>query len=268
MIEREAVDPDGVREILARCPDCLAAFDEMKAALAVAEQLPIAEPPAAVDAAILRAAGARAPRVIRLKRRRLQPAPWAMAAIAMLAVGVGVWTIPREVQLEGDAAPADMKYAEETVIAEQVFEDEEEAYEGRLAQAEIASNDTARLRTVERTEAKLKKGSPEPARAKRRSGSSGNEPRASRDVRAPAPRKQEQDADDVTATCQRKVDEIERRAGADKDHAPTPEEELAIGKCYQTLNKVAEARKWLQRAAEHRETKARANKALRQLAPE
>ncbi|MBW1905397.1 MAG: hypothetical protein JRD92_10150, partial [Deltaproteobacteria bacterium] len=66
----------------------------------------------------------------------------------------------------------------------------------------------------------------------------------------------------------RKVDEIERRAGADKDHAPTPEEELAIGKCYQTLNKVAEARKWLQRAAEHRETKARANKALRQLAPE
>ncbi|MBW1756625.1 MAG: hypothetical protein JRJ80_10700 [Deltaproteobacteria bacterium] len=297
LIEREAVDPDGVREILARCPDCRAAFDEMKAALAVAEQLPIAEPPAAVDAAILRAAGERAPRVVRLKRRRLQPAPWAMAAIAMLAVGVGVWTIPREVQLEGDAAPADMKYAEETVIAEQVFEDEEEAYEGRLAQAEIASNDTAQLRTVERTEAKLKKGSPEPARAKRRSGSSGNEPRASRDVRAPAsvstddmavagmeelgksrpsavaaeapaPRKQEQDDDDVTATCHRKVDEIERRAGADKDHAPTPEEELAIGKCYQTLNKVAEARKWLQRAAEHRETKARANKALRQLAPE
>ena len=79
MIEREAVDPDGVREILARCPDCLAAFDEMKAALAVAEQLPIVEPPAAVDAAILRAAGERAPRVVRLKKRRLQPAPWAMA---------------------------------------------------------------------------------------------------------------------------------------------------------------------------------------------
>jgi uncharacterized protein with PIN domain len=27
LIEREAVDRDGVREILARCPECRAAFD-------------------------------------------------------------------------------------------------------------------------------------------------------------------------------------------------------------------------------------------------
>jgi hypothetical protein len=269
LIERETVDPDGVREILARCPDCRAAFDEMKAALELAKQLPIEEPSAVVDAAILRAAVERTPRVVQLKKPRLQPAPWAMAAIAMLAIGVGVWTSPREVQLEGDAAPPDMKYAE----------------------------DTAEPRAVERTEAKPKKGSPEPARAKRRSGSSANEPKASRSVQAPAsvvaddmavagmaeigeaqpsavaaeapaPRKQERDDGDVTAHCQRKVDEIERRAGADKDRAPTPEEELAIGKCYQTLNKASKARKWLQRAAGHRETKARASEALRQLAAE
>jgi len=85
---------------------------------------------------------------------------------------------------------------------------------------------------------------------------------------APAPRKQDRDEDDVAATCQRKVDDLERRAHGDKDSVPTPEEELAIGKCYQALDEVAEARKWLQRAAEHRETKARANKALRQLASE
>ena len=275
LIEREAVDPDAVREILARCPDCRATFDEMKAALAVAERLPIEEPPAEVDEAILRAAGERVPRVVRLKKRRLQAAPWAMAAIAMLAVGIGVWTIPREVQLEGDAAPADMKYGEDAVMAEQMLGDEEEALDGRVAVAELEA--------------------PKPARAKRRSRSSANEPSAARIAQAPAalpaadtaaagagesrstnevaakastPSKQERDDEDVNTACQRKVDDVERRARADKDFAPTPEEELAIGKCYQALDKVAEARKWLQRAAAHRTTKAPAEKALRELATE
>ena len=275
LIEREAVDPDAVREILARCPDCRATFDEMKAALAVAERLPIEEPPAEVDEAILRAAGERVPRVVRLKKRRLQPAPWAMAAIAVLAVGIGVWTIPREVQLEGDAAPADMKYGEDAVMAEQMLGDEEEALDSRVAVAELEA--------------------PKPARAKRRSRSSANEPSAARIAQAPAalpaadtaaagagesrstnevaakastPSKQERDDEDVNTACQRKVDDVERRARADKDFAPTPEEELAIGKCYQALDKVAEARKWLQRAAAHRTTKAPAEKALRELAPE
>ena len=275
LIEREAVDPDAVREILARCPDCRATFDEMKAALAVAERLPIEEPPAEVDEAILRAAGERVPRVVRLKKRRLQPAPWAMAAIAMLALGIGVWTIPREVQLEGDAAPADMKYGEDAVMAEQMLGDEEEALDGRVAVAELEA--------------------PKPARAKRRSRSSANEPSAARIAQAPAalpaadtaaagagesrstnevaakastPSKQERDDEDVNTACQRKVDDVERRARADKDFAPTPEEKLAIGKCYQALDKVAEARKWLQRAAAHRTTKAPAEKALRELATE
>jgi len=275
LIEREAVDPDAVREILARCPDCRATFDEMKAALAVAERLPIEEPPAEVDEAILRAAGERVPRVVRLKKRRLQAAPWAMAAIAMLALGIGVWTIPREVQLEGDAAPADMKYGEDAVMAEQMLGDEEEALDGRVAVAELEA--------------------PKPARAKRRSRSSANEPSAARIAQAPAalpaadtaaagagesrstnevaakastPSKQERDDEDVNTACQRKVDDVERRARADKDFAPTPEEELAIGKCYQALDKVAEARKWLQRAAAHRTTKAPAEKALRELATE
>jgi len=275
LIEREAVDPDAVREILARCPDCRATFDEMKAALAVAERLPIEEPPAEVDEAILRAAGERVPRVVRLKKRRLQPAPWAMAAIAVLAVGIGVWTIPREVQLEGDAPPADMKYGEDAVMAEQMLGDEEEALDGRVAVAELEA--------------------PKPARAKRRSRSSANEPSAARIAQAPAalpaadtaaagagesrstnevaakastPSKQERDDEDVNTACRRKVDDVERRARADKDFAPTPEEKLAIGKCYQALDKVAEARKWLQRAAAHRTTKAPAEKALRELAPE
>jgi hypothetical protein len=291
LIEREPVDPDGVREILARCPECRAAFDEMKAALIVAEQLPIEQPPVEVDAAILRAAGARVP----VKKRRLQPAPWAMAAIAMLAVGVGVWTIPREVQFEGDVAPADEKDAEEVVVAEQMRGDADEVLAGRLAVAELASEMNAPVQAFERAEAEPKKGSPEPPRAKRRARPSRDERRARGLAQAPASlavadtaavsaeRSQPQEAvakasapgkeagaDEgaPASACKRKVDETERRARADEDYAPTPEEELAIGKCYQELENVTEARKWLERAAAHRKTKAAAEKALRQLAPE
>ncbi len=223
LIEREAVDPEGVHEILARCPDCRAAFDEMKAALAVAERLPIEEPGADVDAAILRAAAARAPRVVPLRRRRLHPPPWAVAAIALLAVGVGVWTIPRGEQLEGGAAPAETKNAEEAIVVE-------------------------------------------PAPPKRVTKLPADEPRAVRIAQAPESRPTAGMAAD-DATCERRVDEIERLERADHDYVPKSEEQLAIGKCYGTLGDVAKARKWLQRAAEHRETKSRAEEALRRLAP-
>jgi hypothetical protein len=219
-----------------------------------------------------------------------------MAAIAMLAVGVGVWTIPREVQFEGDAAPAAMKTAEDVVMAEQMFEDEEEVvvHDGKLAVAELAAEATASLGTLERTDTEAKKESPEPARAMRRSRSSVNEPRAAPNVQAPAslpsadmaaaaagesrstevaakasaPRNQERDNDSVTAACRRKVNEMERRMGADKTHALTPDEELALGKCYQALDNVPEARRWLRRAAAHPKTKVPAEKALGELASE
>jgi hypothetical protein len=297
LIERETVDPDGVREVLARCPDCRAAFDEIKAALALAEQMPIEEPPAAVDATILRAAGERKPRVVPLRKRRLQPPPWAMAAIALLAVGVGVWTIPQKVQFEGDVAPADnaladKKNAEPVLLAEEVTQEiaEAAAEETREEEAKLDGRiaglaDNGPLRRVESPGAKEQKASPEPARARRRLPSSVDESSGGRAAQAPAslpaadvaaenvaakasaPRKLERD-DDATAACKRKVDDIERRARAGKDDAPTPEEELAIGKCYQALDNVAEARKWLERAAGHRKTKAPAEKALRELAPE
>ncbi|MBW2405700.1 MAG: hypothetical protein JRF42_18425 [Deltaproteobacteria bacterium] len=239
LIEREAVDRDGVREILARCPECRAAFDELKAVLLAAEQLPIEQPPVELDATILRAAGARVPEEVPVKKRRLQPAPWAMAAIAMLAVGVGVWTIPQEAAFEGDVAPADERPAP-------------------------GMNAPARAFQLAKTEAK--KGQPEPQRAKRRARLSENEPRAG--GQAPAPASVAMADGAQASVCELKIDETERRARADEDYAPTPDEELAIGKCYQELDNVTEARKWLERAATHRKTKAAAKKALRQLAPE
>jgi len=128
LIEREAIDPEGVREILARCPDCRSAFEETKAALGLAALLPIEEPPAAIDAAILRAAASRRRGGIPLRKRFVQAPPWAVAAIALLAVGVGVLTIPRGVQLESEAVPSETPDAPETmVVAEQTFDEEKVA---------------------------------------------------------------------------------------------------------------------------------------------
>ena len=299
LIERERGDPDGVRAILERCPDCRAAFEETKAALSLAEQLPIEEPPAVLDAAILRAAGEREGRVVPLRKRRVQPPPWAMAAIALLAVGVGVWTIPREVQYEGDTAPAevesaDAKTVERAIVAEEIAEeaphDEAKLDDGWAAPE---ANEPVQAPRGEVGGAKEKKASPEPPRRKRQARSSGREASAGAAAVAPAtlpvadaaeqgaaesrsfevaakasaPSKQERD-DDATSACQRKVDDLERRARAAKGHEPTPQEELEIGECYRALDNVAEARKWLQRAAAHRRTKAAAEKALRELGPE
>jgi len=259
----------------------------MKAALALAAELPLEEPSAGIDEAILRAAAARVPKVVPLRRRRLQPPPWAMAAVALLAVGVGVWAIPRGVQLEGDPGQPAATNVEEAIVAE-VALDEDVELEDVVAEKEPAPRQAARLRTAERAEAKAR-----PAAAKRRSNAPADQPKASvmaeATVAAPASdmaagaraksrsgeadytesraRKKER-ADEATATCRRKIDEIERRARDDEDYVPAPEEELATGKCYQTLGKLAQARKWLRRAATHPETKARAEKALSELAPE
>ena len=287
LIEREAVDPEGVREILARCPDCREVFDRMKAALALAAELPLEEPSTGIDEEILRAAAARVPKVVPLRRRRLQPPPWAMAAVALLAVGVGVWAIPRGVQLESDPAPPAATNVEEAIVAE-VALDEDVELEDAVAKKEPAPRQAARLRTTEPAEAKAR-----PVAAKRRSNAPADQPKASVMAEAPvaAPasdmaigagakarsgeadytesraRKKER-PDEATATCRRKIDQIESRVRDDEDYVPAPEEELSTGKCYQTLGELAEARKWLRRAAAHPETKARAEKALGELAPE
>ena len=49
LIEQEASDPARVRAILEQCPDCRALFEETKARLALAAELPLEDPPAALD---------------------------------------------------------------------------------------------------------------------------------------------------------------------------------------------------------------------------
>lgn len=273
LIEREAVDPEGVRAILAECPDCRAEFDAMKVALAATDQLPIEEPPGEIDALILRTAELRsqaaAPeeaQVIPFRKRLLQTPPWAMAAIALLAVGVGVWSIPRTVQFESDAAPTELE-AEEAVqagrapVAALALEDEEMAMD-RLAEAP-ADEYAEPAKSAERPESR------QAAYAKRKR------------VDAPQPASAKVDADhlemeranapvmakDERSACKAKVTAFEKRLREDKRYEPPPQQELTMGRCYQALGNTAKARQWLERAAADPATRARAQKALERLTP-
>jgi len=329
LIEREAVDPDGVRAVLERCPDCKADFDAMKAALATVEGLPIEEPPAEIDRAILRAAAERGqPKVIPLRRRFLQAPPWAMAAIALLAVGVGVWSIPRTVEFEGDADTAapqveEMAKLEEASADTAAFESgaSEDQTEARGLQAgavmdqaapaeaaapekganKVAARKASRARqkraatpkpaTMEADSAELEEAAP-PAAARRRmvaepqpasqglardeaseraDSYGGAKPEgavggaAAAEVGAVTDDLDEK-AKEQTA-CKSKVAAFEARLRKEKRFEPTAEQELSIGRCYQTLGDTTKARTWLERAAKHRSTKKRANEALQRLGP-
>jgi len=57
LIDRELVDPKGVDEILAVLPAGREYFERIKAAMDLAELLPMEEPPAGLDAKILASAG-------------------------------------------------------------------------------------------------------------------------------------------------------------------------------------------------------------------
>jgi len=342
LIEREAVDPEGVRAILADCPDCRAEFDAMKAALVLAEQLPVEEPPPDIDAAILRKAALRTENaahkpatelaqeatVVPLRKRFLQTPPWAMAAVALLAVGLGVWSIPRGVQLESEADSGVSEAEEAVPFAEAPGDD---ALGGGLAPTEAFGaaqvSDEAKVAALNEVRApapvargRPAKGAARPARrelprAKKRldalakQSASGAVPesaaasapeapaqvqaddRATARAAAPVAAKGEaaaersvqgvavaadadfadEEAEDRGAKsaeagdCKAKVAAFERRLSGDKGYEPGPEEELAIGRCYQTLGDTAKARTWLQRAATDPATKRRAQKALRSL---
>ncbi len=305
LIEREASDPEGVRELLDRCPECQAAFVEMKRTLALVGQLPLEQPSSATDAAVLAAAAARLPDVVRLRKRRLQAPPWAMAAIALLAVGVGVWTIPSEVQLEGSPSVAEQEVRDDkdtgaVTFAEEKIEDDEGEFARRSGGAEPPATNAPKP-AQPRPEALRKRKADTPARAASKRGASVADERESvrtaELARAPAslgaadsamgsaeefqssevaakasaPSKEPQDREQDEASdspCGRNVAELERRIGADADYAPSPREQLAIGRCYQSLGNVTAARTWFKRAATHRRTKAAAEQALRDLSLE
>lgn len=316
LIEREAVDPEGVRAILADCPECRAEFETAKAALALAGELPLEEPPAHIDTAILSLAerrlsstrresvssAAQAGKVVPFYKKMARVPPWAMAAVALLAVGVGVWSIPRTVQLESDADQSAPEALESPPVAEAPDEErlagapsskeaamaavDDVADAAPLGVAESAKSAarTARRqapRAKKRRDALARQSAPEAEAQKRelapaaapafaagqdvaqRSASGGA---VAEDAALASAELDEADAKrDETAECRDEVTAFEQQLREDDGYAPTPEKQLAIGLCYQRLGDTAKARAWLERAAADPATKRRARKALQAL---
>lgn len=316
LIEREAVDPDGVRETLAECPDCRAEFDAVKASLALAQQLPIEEPPPPLDALILQAAEARttevraAPaesKVVVLQPRR----GWnqlAVAAVALLVVGIGVSTVsvvtrPADERLAqapspqetspAAAPPADFEDADEAEAVGRVLE---EVSREKLAapppeEKNVPASRRARATRPRSPKKKEARGAtPQPSATLAQADESQQLAMVEAEVDArqdemeelaplrtaggkssPASttkngaKASEDAASDQTRRCVSKVSAFETRLEDDEDYAPSPEEQLSAGLCYQTLKKHKHAQRWLKRAAQHSSTSARAKKALEQL---
>ena len=270
LIEREAVDPAGVREILDRCPDCRALFDGMKAALVAVDQLPLEDPPAHVDAEVLRAAAMRRARMAPLRKRRLQAPTWAMAAMALLAVGVGVWSIPRSTDFE----------TEDALGTPEVQLDHKERAEP-LVEAPAKSTVARRERGQAKRKARSSPDAPEavPAEAFGANAVAGLDmpdgrasgPSAPGAARTTAPavessdEEARQDRDDAAEACRKTIADFEKRIRQDEDYAPDPVQQLALGRCYAKLGDTKRARTWLERAATHPKTKTRALTALNEL---
>jgi len=165
--------------------------------------------------------------------------------------------------------------------------DEQVAVENEVASARPAT-EPAEAPRVEPAPAKSMLRAASPAPAKRQAKRAADELKVERTGGAPSPRLvareaagpaaeadfapspggEQARAESVEASCRRQIEALERRKRDAQAAAIEPEEELAIGKCYQALGNLAGARKWLRRAARHPETRARAEEALHQLAPQ
>lgn len=287
LIERETLDPDGVHELLERCPECRRVFYDLKAVLAAME-LPLEEPSAFVEAAILRAAAAHRPEPLATRAPWYRSPQWAVAAVALLAVSVGVWSIPSgerlEEQEEEMASLSDLGRSEgagvpePTALAEAQRDEEAEPVEPVAARPRAAKS--AAPRAVASRRAKRKAAVREEEPLGRSAEAVLAEP-ATRDMAAGAaaassPR--EADADEMleskkerrepSAACTRKLRRLESRRDLDEEIEVDPEEALAIGRCYQSVGDWVQARSWLQRAAANPETRPRAQRALEQLPAE
>jgi len=276
LIERESIDPQAVREVLDRCPECRALFEEMKAALASVAALPSAEPPAEIDVAILRAAHERVRRSTPRRRKWFQSTGWAVAAATLLAIGVGVWAIPKGEEVAMEEVAMEEAGAEE-VAMEAVASKRGDAPEVALSPAaKSVGSPGARKRDAERQAvppAEQQALAVRDARSPDREAFAGVasqgvvtvETDSAEDASASGARAEPLP---LSRECARRLAKVERRAREGGGKPTAPEEALAIGRCYQAVGNVAEARRWLERAASHPETKDRAARALNALPAE
>lgn len=274
LIEREAVDPEGVREILASCPECRALFDALKEALAAAKRLPLEEPTPGIDAAIMRAAATGRAAAAPPAKRWLQAPAWAVAAVALLAVGIGVWVAPPSHRADRKEVPADLVDAElkpAPVSPGAPVADHSMAAEATADRISQSEDETGPSRARLEKEARARKAAPGS-----HTGQALSDARARKPTETPsaaeaeglmATKAREPQPGALSAECQERIARAERTRDA-ADEEVNPEEALSIGRCYQAAGKKSDARAWLRRAAAHPQTRARARRALRRLEAE
>jgi hypothetical protein len=208
-----------------------------------------------------------------------------MAAIALLALGLGVWGLPDSKQIASrEEVPNALVQAELKPAPAAGAADRQEPAaleEGaRIAAEGAASHAPGRRDEIERRAASARVAQSKravaadvdepssPAADRMKGAAPGAEATAARAAEvtaAPAPASEAPEAVELSSACRRRIGFVEQRRIRAGDPEVAPEEVLAIGRCFQAAGKKAEARAWLERAARDPQTRARARRALREL---
>jgi hypothetical protein len=238
-------------------------------------------------------------RVIAFPKRMMQSQPWAMAAVALLVIGVGLWSVRErhgpgtgviggqqvattdEPRREMEAAeppeqpsePAAPAVVEEERIEVAEAEPEQRAPEKRRRRRKPKQTTKPTTEPVKQEEPPLVVAEapskaettkpagepPEPVLAPSMKGPPGSTTALSEGGGAATA------SEHKRKICNARVTTLEKMVARKADYEPAPEEQLAVGRCYNLLGNKAKARYWLERAAKHPDTKAAAERELRKL---
>ena len=244
---------------------------------------------------------ARGAKLLSFPKRLMQSQPLAMAAVAMLVVGIGVWAgrdgklesagptdvesvavvdgATRELPVPAPPVPVERRErggepavvaAAEAPIPKKAAAVErgtrrrrpiEKPTHKQRAETAESPDEAAALATAEPVESAPER--PElDAVAKRSPGDNGT-------AKAISGTEQDQAATEhERKICAARVSVLEKMLRANPSYEPGAEEKLAVGQCYEVLGNTTKAKEWLKRAAKEPETKARAEKALERLRSE
>ena len=237
-------------------------------------------------------------RVISFPKRVMQSQPWAMAAVALLVVGVGLLSVrerqgPGTGTLDGEQVAANEEVPKKAETAErerpQAVPAEEERVE--VAEADPQAKPTKeRRRRRKRDKPAAEEPAPEDIGQDEAPALAAAEPPPKADTTTPGEEPSElpdlapgmqgrpgsanalSEGDQAQSAseheqkiCRMRVSALEEMVGRKANYEPPPEEQLAAGRCYNILGNKDKSKHWLERAAKHPDTKAAAERELRKL---
>lgn len=235
-------------------------------------------------------------RVISFPKRVMQSQPWAMAAVALLVVGVGLLSV-RERHGPGTGALDGQQVAgtKETPKEAETVEPPAEPMEPVPVEEERVEVAEAKPEPVPRQERKRRRKREKPTHAEpeptpEEIGEDEAPVLAAAEAEAPSEEPTElptlapgmkgqpgsanalSEGDQAKSAsehdqkiCKMRMSALEKLISRKADYEPAPEEQLAAGRCYGILGDKDKAKHWLKRAAKHPETRIAAERALRRL---